>query len=131
MSAPTTPAGRLVTAFGHPDEMATMYADDVAWSLSRALMPVTRAVWTETYRPDCEVEILDEVGDDQSSAVRIVYRAHMLAVDQPYENEYSLFVRADEDGIHEVFERLDSLAFIENLTQAPVGSTLRRMLEGA
>jgi hypothetical protein len=130
MSAPTTPAGRLVTAFGHPDEMATMYADDVAWSLSRALMPdpirgkdavvaFNRAVWTETYRPDCEVEILDEVGDDQSSAVRIVYRAHMLAVDQPYENEYSLF------------ERLDSLAFIENLTQAPVGSTLRRMLEGA
>jgi hypothetical protein len=126
-----------VRAFGRPEEMAAMYAPDITWTLSHGLQQpplvgmdavctFNRMVWTQSYRPDCEVEILDEVGDDNTSAVRITYRAHMLMSDQPYENEYQLFVRSDEAGIHEVFERMDTVALLDALTGQPAGTTFAK-----
>jgi ketosteroid isomerase-like protein len=116
-----TPAGRLVSAFGDVETMSALYAPHVEWSLSpstpyprpmkgrAAVIAFNREVWTKHYRPDCTVEILDEVGDETGSAVRFVYRAHMLATDRPYENEYTLFARSGPEGITEVFEALDTL----------------------
>jgi ketosteroid isomerase-like protein len=134
VTQPSTPAGRLVSAFGRPEQMAALYAPDITWSLPRGLMQqpmvgieavcaFNQMVWTQSYRPDCEVEILDEVGDEHSSAVRIIYRAHMLMSDQLYENEYQLFVRADDEGIHEVSERMDTVALLDALTGQKIGTT--------
>jgi ketosteroid isomerase-like protein len=118
--SPRTPAGRLVSAFGDVERMAALYAPDVEWSLSpstpfprpmkgrEAVIAFNREVWTRHYRPDCTVEILDEVGDERGSAVRFIYRAHMLATGRPYENEYTLFARSGPEGITEVFEALDT-----------------------
>jgi hypothetical protein len=139
VTPPRTPAGRLVRAFGRPEEMAAMYAPDITWTMSHGLQQApmvgfdavcafNRMVWTQSYRPDCEVEILDEVGDDDASAVRIIYRAHMLISDQPYENEYQLFVRSDEAGIHEVSERMDTLVLLDALTGQPSGTTYAKTL---
>lgn len=116
-----TPAGRLVSAFGDVDAMSALYAPDVEWSLSpstpfprpmkgrEAVIAFNREVWTKHYRPDCTVEILDEVGDERGSAVRFIYRAHMIAAGRAYENEYTLFARSGPEGITEVFEALDTL----------------------
>ncbi len=115
-----TPAGRLVSAFGDVDRMAALYAPYVEWSLSasnpfprpmkgrEAVIAFNREVWTKHYRPDCTVEILDEVGDETGSAVRFIYRAYMIAAGRPYENEYTLFARSGPEGITEVFEALDT-----------------------
>jgi ketosteroid isomerase-like protein len=115
-----TPAGRLVSAFGDVATMAALYAPRVEWSLSASLpypRPIrgreavsafNREVWTLHYRPDCAVEILDEVGDETASAVRFIYRAHAVAAGRMYENEYTVFVRSGPEGITEVFEALDT-----------------------
>ena len=115
-----TPAGKLVSAFGDVERMTALYAPDVEWSLMgatpyprpikgrEAVAAFNREVWTRHYRPDCSVEILDEVGDERASAVRFIYRAHMLAADRPYENEYTVFVRSGPAGIAEVFEGYDT-----------------------
>lgn len=119
MSA-TTPAGRLVSAFGDVETMAALYAPDIQWSLPKtlpfprpmvgreAVVAFNTAVWTVHYRPDCTVEILDEVGDGRSSAVRFIYRAHSNLAGKLYENEYTLFVRSGPAGIVEVFEAMDT-----------------------
>ena len=115
-----TPAGRLVAAFGDVEAMARLYAPDVQWSLSAstpcprpmvgkaAVTAFNTEVWTAHYRPDCEVEILDEVGDDRASAVRFTYRAYSNAAQRLYVNEYTVFVRSGPDGIEEVFEAFDT-----------------------
>ena len=114
-----TPAGRLVRRFGNAAEMAKLYAPTIEWSLPPSLpFPVpmkgidavtafNRSVWSDVYFEDCAVEILDEAGCANASAVRFIYRARFRATGKPYENEYTLFARHDERGITEVFESLD------------------------
>lgn len=121
MPEPTTPAGKLVAAFGDVEAMERLYASDVQWSLPRstpfpspiagveAVLAFNRQVWGTHYEPECEVEILDEAGNASASAVRFTYRAVMKPSGTPYENEYTLFARADETGIREVFEAFDTL----------------------
>lgn len=115
-----TPAGRLVSAFGDVDRMAALYAPGIEWSLSAstpyprpmqgfdAVTAFNREVWTKHYLPDCTVEILDEVGDENASAVRFIYRATFRSDGRIYENEYTVFVRSGPEGIREVFEALDT-----------------------
>jgi len=114
-----TPAGKLVSAFGDPDQMATLYAPNVQWTMAASLgMPkpegreaviaFNRAVWTNYYRPDCTVDILDETGDEQTSAVRFIYSAHSIIADRLYVNEYTVFVRSGPEGITAVFESPDT-----------------------
>src|SRR5690606_22689212 len=100
-----TPAGRLVSAFGDVEKMSALYAPEIEWNLSASLpyprpmkgrdavLAFNRSVWEEAYFPDCTVEILDELGDDNLSAVRFVYRGKFRASGLPYENEYTLFAR--------------------------------------
>jgi hypothetical protein len=120
-SGSMTPAGRLGRAFGDAQRMATLYAPDVNWSLpaclpfprpmkgKAAVVEYNQKVWTVVYRPDCEVKILDEVGDEASSAVRFIYRAFALSMDRHHENEYVVFVRSGPEGITEVFESFDTV----------------------
>ena len=133
-----TPAGKLVTAFGNPAGMSRLYSPDVQWSLSasltqfprpidgkKAVVAFNESIWRDVYRPDSATEILDEVGDDESSAVRFIYRATFVRSGTPYENEYSLFARSGSDGIFAVFEGLDTAALLDAMTGQPVGSSFR------
>ncbi|MFT3810836.1 MAG: nuclear transport factor 2 family protein [Micropepsaceae bacterium] len=131
---PATPAGRLVAAFGDVAAMSRLYADAIEWSLPaglpfprpmrgrEAVIAFNMAVWEQSYFPDCSVEILDEAGDEISSAVRFVYRARFRATGTAYENEYTLFARTAAGRITHVFEALDTIALVDQLTGAPVGA---------
>jgi ketosteroid isomerase-like protein len=141
MSETTTPAGGLVTAFGRPDDMAAMYAPDVTWHLPPGLAqpPIAgidavrgfnEMVWTASYSPDCEIEIHDEVGDDHTSAVRFTYRGFSLTTQQHYENQYTVFVRADADGIHEVHEAMDTVFMLDFLLGDQPGASFARFISG-
>jgi ketosteroid isomerase-like protein len=130
-----TPAGKLVRAFGDPDRMARLYAPDIAWSLSAALvayprpmqgreavLAFNRHVWEEVYHPDCTVEILDETGDEARSAVRFIYSARLRADGRTYRNEYTLFARSGPNGVTEVFEGLDTAALLDFVKGRPTGA---------
>lgn len=128
-----TPAGRLVSAFGDVAAMSRLYAEGIEWSLPaglpfprpmvgrEAVIAFNTAVWTESYFPDCTTEILDETGDEASSAVRFIYRARFRA-GGTYENEYTLFARTSGGLITHVFEALDTIALIDQLKGQPIGS---------
>jgi ketosteroid isomerase-like protein len=121
--AARTPAGRLVEAFGDPQKMNALYADDVRWTLSRSTGPVAgphvgreavvafnTLIWSVYYFAEgVTVEILDEVGDESLSAVRFIYSATIRDGNRPYSNEYTVFARHPAGLITEVFEALDTV----------------------
>jgi hypothetical protein len=119
----TTPAGRLVCAFGNVEKMSALYAPEIEWSLSaslpyprpmkgrEAVLAFNRSVWEEVYFPDCTVEILDELGDERLSAVRFIYRAKYRGSNLPYENEYTLFARGGRRASRRFSRRLIRLQF--------------------
>lgn len=120
-----TPAGKLVLAFGNVERMSSAYAPDIRWSLPAstpfprpmvgrdAVIAFNNKVWGEVHQRDCEVEILDEVGDATASAVRFLYRAHVIGKEGVYENEYTVFVRSGPEGLYEVFEAFDTVAALD------------------
>lgn len=134
-----TPAGRLVSAFGDVEKMSALYAPEIEWNLSASLpyprpmkgrdavLAFNRSVWEEAYFPDCTVEILDELGDENLSAVRFVYRGKFRASGLPYENEYTLFARGGPEGISEVFEALDTLAIFDQMRGEEKGTAFARV----
>ena len=134
----STPAGRLVTAFGDIDAMRRLYAEDIEWSLPASLpwprpivgkdavIAFNESTWTESYFPDCSVTIVDEVGDENLSAVRFVYRARFRLSGQAYENEYTLFARSGPHGIREVFEAMDSLSILDQFDGHQPGTAFAR-----
>ncbi|MDR3499741.1 MAG: nuclear transport factor 2 family protein [Parvibaculum sp.] len=140
MMSSHTPAGKLVSAFGDVKAMSALYAPDIEWSLSASLpyprpmkgfdavVAFNTSVWSDSYFPDCEVTILDEIGDERSSAVRFIYRARSRASGTWYENEYTLFARGDAKGIREVFEALDTAAVLDQLGGGKVGDTFAKAL---
>lgn len=136
----TTPAGKLVRAFGNVDKMKAMYAPTIEWSLSASLpfphpmkgydavVAFNTGVWSDTYFPDCKVEILDEIGNDALSAVRFIYSARYRSNGGTYTNEYTLFARCGADGIREVFEALDTAAVLDQMSGGSVGDTFKKFL---
>lgn len=123
-----TPAGNLVRAFGDPATMAGLYADDVRWTLpagsglptlsgKEAVVAFNEEVWSVHYRPDCRVEIHDELEDGALSAVRFTYHAFSNHAQRDYTNEYTVFVRSTDDGIAEIFEAFDTVVSM-NLHQS-------------
>ncbi|WP_439815483.1 nuclear transport factor 2 family protein [Zavarzinia sp. CC-PAN008] len=137
--AATTLAGKLVEAFGDPQAMNALYADDVRWTLSAstgalagphvgraAVVAFNTTIWTEFYFADgVTVEILDEVGNDRLSAVRFIYNARYKADNSPYSNEYTVFARhPDGRKITEVFEGLDTSYALQRYTEA-TGKTIQ------
>ena len=135
MTTITTPAGRLVEAFGDCSALEAMYTEDVSWRLNHSLAPnisgphtgknavcaFNHAVFDKFYKPgSVTVEILDEIGDEASSVVRFVFRAtsrrgHLYAV------EYVLFAKTTDGMIHEVVELLDTHASNEQHQGNAVG----------
>ena len=135
MTTVTTPAGRLVEAFGDCQAMAAMYADDITWRLNHSLpaniagphagkAAVTgfnSAVFNKIYESGSTVvEILDELGDEGSSAVRFNFRATSRRGHR-YEVEYTLFAKTTGGKIHEVIELLDTHASTEQHAGRSVG----------
>ena len=135
MANERTPARRLVEAFGDCDTMATMYTDDVTWRLNHSLAPniagphvgkeavmgFNNAVFTKFYEPgSVTVDILDEIGDEDSSVVRFVFHAHSRR-DHSYDVEYVLFAKTTQGQIHEVVELLDTHASNEQHAGNAVG----------
>ncbi len=129
-----TPARALAERFGNPDAMRALYAPDIEWTISsslgvprlvgcEAVYAFNRQVWTEHHRPDCTVTILDETGDQLSSAVRFIYRAWSHFASGWYENEYSLFVRNGAGGIVRVAEAFDTAATIDFLAGKALGAS--------
>lgn len=128
-----TPARQLAERFGDPAAMRALYAPDVVWLISaslgvprlegvEAVSAFNAQVWTEHHRPDCTVTVLDEAGDAASSAVRFTYRAWSHFRAAWYENEYTLFVRADDGGIRHVAEAFDSALTIDFLAARAPGA---------
>ena len=128
-----TPARQLAERFGDVDAMRALYAPDVVWLISaslgvprlegrEAVCAFNAQVWTEHHRPDVTVTILDEAGNAASSAVRFTYRAWSHFAQAWYENDYSLFVRADAGGIRHVAEAFDTAATIDFLAGRAPGS---------
>ncbi|MEH3038404.1 MAG: nuclear transport factor 2 family protein [Sphingomonas adhaesiva] len=128
-----TPARKLAERFGDVAAMRALYAPDVRWRISASLgvpplegrdavSAFNRQVWTEHHRPDCVVTILDEAGDDATSAVRFTYRAWSHFAADWYENEYTLFVRSGPAGISHVAESFDTAATIDFLAGRAPGT---------
>ncbi|MEM9131139.1 MAG: nuclear transport factor 2 family protein [Actinomycetota bacterium] len=126
MTSPT-PARRLVEAFGDPEAMAPMYADDITWRLSHSLAPnikgphdgkeavcaFNQAVFGKFYEAgSVTVDINDEIGDETSSVVRFAFRATSTR-GHAYDVEYVLFASTRDGLICEVVELLDTLASSE------------------
>ena len=131
----TTPARKLVEAFGDNDTMAAMYADDVTWRLNHSLAPniagphvgkdavtgFNRAVFGKFYDPaSVSVDIHDEIGDEASSVVRFDMHA-TSARGHSYDVEYVLFAKTTDGQIVEVVELLDTHASNEQHQGNPVG----------
>jgi ketosteroid isomerase-like protein len=132
----TTPARRIVEAFGDVDALGALYRDDVTWRLNHSLAPniagphvgkeavvaFNRAVFTKFYEPaSVRVLVHDEVGDEHSSAVRFDFHARSRR-GYDYDVEYVLFATTDHTGlVTSVVELLDTHASNEQHAGRRVG----------
>ena len=123
----STPARRLVEAFGNCELMASMYTDDVVWRLNHSLAAniagphegkaavtgFNDAVFNKFYEPgSCRVDIHEELGDKFSSVVR--FDMHAVSTrGHNYDVEYVLFGKTRQGQIYQVIELLDTLASSE------------------
>ncbi|MDJ0768585.1 MAG: nuclear transport factor 2 family protein [Ilumatobacter sp.] len=120
----STPAGRLVEAFGDCEAMAAMYTDDVTWRLNHSLAPnvkgphvgkdavgaFNRAVFGKFYEDgSVTVDIHDEIGDEHASVVRFDFHA-TSARGHAYDVEYVLIATTRDGLVCDVVEVLDTLA---------------------
>ena len=120
----STPSRHLVEAFGNCEMMAKMYSDNVVWRLNHSLAPniagphegkeavikFNNAVFYTFYKKNSvSVEILDEIGDEESSVVRFNFHGQS-ARNHVYDVEYVLFAKTKQGLIYDVVELLDTLA---------------------
>lgn len=131
----STPARRLIEAFGDVAAMAAMYTDDVVWRLNHSLavnisgphigkdavVGFNTAVFSKFYEPgSVRVDIHDEVGDETSSVVRFDFHA-MSRRGHAYDVEYVLFAKALDGRVYDVVELLDTHASNEQHAGRRVG----------
>ena len=135
-----TPARRVVDAFGNCEALAAMYTDDVVWRLSASLAPniagphvgkdavvaFNTAVFTKFYEPgSVVVNVLDELGDEESSVVRFDFHATSRR-GHSYDVEYVLFVKSRTGKVCDVVELLETHASNDQHAGRPVGVRTRR-----
>ena len=126
-------ARTLVEAFGDVETMQKLYDDDIVWYMSKSLGPIAgpyegrdaviafnNRVWGKFYLPDVQVEILDDVGNEETSAVRFIYSATMARSEKVYKLEYTLFARAKNGKLTEVFEGMDTLGSANLFADKPL-----------
>lgn len=120
----STPARRLVEAFGDVRAMAEMYSDDVVWRLNHSLaasiagphvgkeavIGFNTAVFTKFYEPgSVRADIHDDIGDETSSVVRFDFHG-MSRRGHAYDVEYVLFAKTRDGKVCDVVELLDTHA---------------------
>ena len=123
----STPARKVVEAFGDCEALTAMYTEDVTWRLNYSLpeniagphigkdavSAFNDAVFNKIYDGSkMRVEIQDELGDEASSVVRFYIRAESRRGNS-YDVEYVLFVKTRDGKVCEVVELLDTLASTE------------------
>ena len=131
----TTPARKVVEAFGDCEALTAMYTDDVTWRLNyslpeniagphigkEAVSAFNDAVFNKIYDGlKMKVEIHDELGDEASSVVRFYIRAESRRGNS-YDVEYVLFAKTKDGKVCEVIELLDTLASTEQHQGNAVG----------
>ena len=131
----TTPARKVVEAFGDCEALTAMYTDDVIWRLNyslpeniagphigkKAVCAFNDAVFNKIYDGSkMSVEIHDELGDEASSVVRFYIRAESRRGNS-YDVEYVLFAKTKDGKVSEVVELLDTLASTEQHQGNAVG----------
>lgn len=117
-----TLARRLAEAFGNIPEMTKLYSDDIVWSLSKspgriagpyegkeAVIAFNERVWGSFYHPECTIEVLNELGDDNHSAVRFMYNTTLRSSGADYNLEYIIFARGENGLLTRVDEAMDTL----------------------
>lgn len=110
-------AVQLVEAFGDPDAIEALLAEDAEWWITPTvgilgspsvgrdqIVAAMRVIFGEIYT-GAKAEIHAAIGDDPLGAVRITLRAEVNGA--PYVNEYSVWVRRSGDVIDRVWEYLD------------------------
>ena len=135
MSDSTTPARKIVEAFGNCEALADMYREDIVWRLNHSLpaniagphvgkeavCAFNDAVFNKIYdASSVQVKIHDELGDDASSVVRFDLHAKSRR-GYNYDVEYVLFAKAQDGLVYEVVELLDTHASTEQHQGNPVG----------
>lgn len=133
--SPTTPARKIVEAFGDCDALTAMYTDDVTWRLNyslpaniagphigiEAVSAFNNAVFNKIYETgSVRVEIQDELGDEASSVVRFYFHAQSRR-GHSYDVEYVLFAKTRQGKVYEVIELLDTQASTEQHQGKPTG----------
>jgi ketosteroid isomerase-like protein len=113
-------ARRLVGAFGEPDAIGTLLADDAQWwitpsvgilgspTVGRSAILEAMAVIFSAMYSDVSTTVHHVIGDGQLAACRFTMRAKaVFAEGRPYENEYSLWVQVANGQAVRVWEYLD------------------------
>jgi ketosteroid isomerase-like protein len=113
-------AERLVRAFGDPDAIGELLTPDAEWwitptvgvlgspSIGReTIVAAMRVIFGDFWSGE-EVTVHHAIGVDDIGAVRFTLRAKARYADnQPYKNEYAVWVRRVDDHIDRVWEYLD------------------------
>lgn len=113
-------AERLVKAFGDPDAIGELLTSDAEWWITptvgvlgspsvgrETIVAAMRVIFGDLWS-GAEVTVHHAIGDEDIGAVRFTLRAKARYADnQPYENEYTVWVRRLDDHIDRVWEYLD------------------------
>jgi ketosteroid isomerase-like protein len=120
MTAAVDLARALVSSFGDADAIAANLTEDAQWWITptvgvlgspsvgrEAIHRSMRTIFGELYASP-SVEVHHCVGDEEMAAIRFTLRAvARFAGDQPYANEYTVWVRRRGELIDRVWEYLD------------------------
>jgi len=115
-------AGQLMRVYGDLDAMGALYDDNIVMWLPRSLgastgphhgkqtvLAFNKRTWTVVYHPQVRVEILDDIGEGDTSACRFLFHAVFRKNDAPYVGEYTMFARSRNGLITELYEGIDTL----------------------
>lgn len=113
-------ARRLVGAFGEPDAIGALLADDAQWWITpsvgilgsptvgrSAILEAMTVIFSAMYN-DVSTTVHHVISDRELAACRFTMRATaVFAEGRPYENEYSLWVQVAKGQAVRVWEYLD------------------------
>ena len=132
---PAELATMLVEAFGRPDDIAALLAEDATWwvtpsSPAEVMDSVSvgrekirgnmQRVFSNLYVAEsCDVVVHAAISDGNLGAVRITFNAQFPRGGN-YSNEYSLWVEVDDDKIIRVWEYVDAAHALTQMQAASI-----------
>ena len=122
------PGARLVSAFGYPEKIAVLLADEVEWTLPDSLdlfsgttkskakvIEMMQTIFGEIYLPESmTIDVLEAISQENTVAVRFRLRAH-TTLGPEYDNQYALFGQLENGKFVRVWEYLDSQSATKQL----------------